>query len=295
VAAEESFLRPDARFIGHAVAPVNPASLSPILLLIACLAAGLIASAAVIRVVVHFEPGFSRVRDIERATGISVLSAVPKFMFSGQQSFDRFADSIDMLLGRIMMGKSSGRGIVLTVTSCLPGEGKTTVTLALAHLAARIGYKCLVIDGDFRTRRITHSLGLQASSGLADVLDHSRKLDEVTIQRSDPALYVLPAGLSTHGIGRLLGSDSFRSMIHGLTHEYDLIIIDSSPLTAAAEPQILAQIADQTLMVVRWKKTPRATIQDAIERLSKGSGVICGIALSQVNSGRFNLKSYGDA
>ena len=262
------------------------------------------ASAAVIRVVVHFEPGFSRVRDIERATGISVLSAVPKIRFSRQQSFDnkafdeqrsRFAGSIDMLLGRIMMGKSGGRGIVLTVTSCLPGEGKTTVTLALAHLATRIGYKCLVIDGDFRRSRITRSLGLQASSGLVDVLDHSRKLDEVTTQLSDTALYVLPAGHSTHGIGRLLGSDSFRSMIDRLTHEYDLIIIDSSPLMATAEPQILAQIADQTLMVVRWKKTPRATIQDAIERLSKSAGVICGIALSQVNSGRNKLNYYGDA
>jgi Mrp family chromosome partitioning ATPase len=63
---------------------------------------------------------------------------------------------------------------------------------------------------------------------------------------------------------------------------------------ATAEPQILAQIADQTLMVVRWKKTPRATIQDVIERLSKATGVICSIALSQVNSGS-KLKYYGDA
>ena len=162
-----------------------------------------------------FEPGFRRVRPLN-ARLASACCRPSENQVQRQQSFDnkafdeqrsRFAGSIDMLLGRIMMGKSGGRGIVLTVTSCLPGEGKTTLTLALAHLAARIGYKCLVIDGDFCRSRITRCLGLQASSGLADVLDHSRKLDEVTTQLSDTALYVLPAGHSTHGIGRLLGSD----------------------------------------------------------------------------------------
>jgi capsular exopolysaccharide synthesis family protein len=303
VVAQESFLRRDARIIGLAVPPTSPASLSPAILMAGCLAAGLIAASFVVRILVHFEPGFRRVQDVERATRVSVLSAIPKIKFGkdkqgfGGQAYSeqrtRFAESIDMLLGRVMIGKSSSRGTVVTVSSCLAGEGKTYVSLALAHLAARIGYKCLIIDGDVRAPRLTRSLGLQASPGLSDVLDQTLQLDDVVTKVGDSGLCCLGVGRSTQVIQRLLGSGPFRSMIDQLTHDFDLVIIDTSPITVAAEPEVFAQVADQTLLVVQWNRTPRHLVQDSIARLSKATSTISGIVLSQVKSRR-SLEVYGD-
>jgi capsular exopolysaccharide synthesis family protein len=304
VVAQESFLRRDARIIGLAVPPTYPASLSPIILIGACIAAGLLAASFALRVIVHFEPGFRRIQDVERATRISVLSAIPKIKlrnekqnFGGHVSDEqrsRFAESIDMLLGRIMIGKPGSRGTVVTIGSCLPGEGKTYVSLSLAHLATHIGYRCLVIDGDVRAPRLTRSLGLQASPGLADVLDQTRELDDVIAKIGDSGLCFLGVGRSTQGIQRLLGSSLFRSTIDKLTHDFDLIIIDTSPLTVAAEPEIFAQVADQTLLVVQWNRTPRALVQDCVARLSKATASISGIVLSQVRS-RNGLEAYEDS
>ncbi len=92
----------------------------------------------------------------------------------------------------------------------------------------------------------------------------------------------------------LIGSEGFRSLLEELKQRFDLIILDSSPILAVAEPQILARTVDQTLVVVRWGKTPRKAAATAISQLQESGARVSGVTLNQVDVTKQRYYGYGE-
>ena len=160
---------------------------------------------------------------------------------------------------------------MIQVTSAEPGAGKSFIALNLAmSLACELDLHVLLIDGDCWQPDVLARLGVEAEAGLLDALaDPEMDLARVIHPTTVPRLSIMGAGARRQLTSELLGSDRMRRVAEELAGRYPdrLIIFDSSPLLAAAEAAVVAEIVGQILVVVEADKTERATLEEALDLL----------------------------
>jgi capsular exopolysaccharide synthesis family protein len=180
------------------------------------------------------------------------------------------------------------------VTSALPKEGKTSTAIALARRAAFLGDKVLLIDGDFRHPMATQKLKLKQHPGIGDVISGAVQLEEALQRDEASGLVFLSSGKTKDDPVAILGSERFRKFLDVLKETFDLIIFDSSPILAVAEPQILARMVDECLVLVRWGKTPRQAAIAGIKQLQDFGAQVAGLAMTQVDVTQQSYYGYGE-
>jgi capsular exopolysaccharide synthesis family protein len=192
-----------------------------------------------------------------------------------------FAEALRTIRSALKLGDKAAR--ILTVTSALPREGKTSTAVSLARIMAMSGDRVLLIDCDLR-RRTVHSLGPQVPAvGLVDVLTQGVPASQAIVRDSVDGLDILMLTNPAFTPADLFGGAAMTRLLDGLRAGYDHIIIDAPPVLAVADAQILASAADFVLMVVRWNKTPRSAVRAALSRLAEGGGAIAGVVLTMVD------------
>ncbi|MEW6442917.1 MAG: CpsD/CapB family tyrosine-protein kinase [bacterium] len=176
------------------------------------------------------------------------------------------------------------------VTSCLPGEGKTTVSINLsAVLASREGSTVILIDADMRRRNLSALLGLKGSSGLAAVLAEETDVERYLVGTDIDGLYVLPAGNPSVNPAELVAADRMKDLLRFLTERYDnaYVIVDSTPLGSTSEPNVLCSMVDAILLVILAESTQRDLVKREIQELDRKK--IIGVVL---NRAEFETSSY---
>lgn len=167
--------------------------------------------------------------------------------------------------------RKAERSNMIMVTSAGPGEGKSFISVNLAlSLACELDLYVLLVDADFERPSALRSLGIETSHGFLDILaDPARDLGEV-IQRTDvERLSVIGPGRNRELSAELLSSQRMREIADELSSRYPdrLIIFDTSPLLAASEPVVMAELMGQTLFVVEADRTARSTLEEALDLL----------------------------
>ncbi len=190
------------------------------------------------------------------------------------------ADRFRLVQMRLRHLQASKKLRTLLITSPLPGDGKSTVSLNLAAALAEKGKRpVLLLEADVYRPSLLKKLGLSPWAGLTECLDN--KSDPMlAIRRVDPmGFYILPAGSPTLG-GNFLQSTLTPQFFEGLATTFKWIIVDSPPTTPMAEILALKVLTDATLLVVRAGGTPREAIETATQTL--GREHIIGIVLNDV-------------
>ncbi len=168
---------------------------------------------------------------------------------------------------------------VVTVTSALVGEGKTSTVLNLAlAIAQSREKKVLVIDGDLRRPNVASYLGLRPSVGLGEVLKGDSEIFSSVFFVDEQELYILPVNKEADNPTELLSSERFPEMIAMLRGYFDFILIDSPPVMPFADSRLLANYSDSLIMVVRAGLAPYETVEKAIDALPRGR--ILGVVLN---------------
>lgn len=178
---------------------------------------------------------------------------------------------------------------VLQVTSALPGEGKTTSAINLSLVRAKIGQKVLLIDTDLRRSRIHEALRLVRRPGLSDVLDGSADIrDAIQLIRfgQDSILHVIAAGSAAEHPDDLLLGAEFGSLLQGLRSQFTTIILDSSPVNAAAEAAVISTLADGVVIVARSGITTHESLTYCMEQLQSVRAPVVGVILNDVDFSR---------
>jgi len=267
--------------------------------------AGLILGFLLALLVERLDSGFRTTSQVEKTLGLPVLATIPEISWSGkaaQSATDRvvdkpmssFAEAIRGLQMGLLLSNVDKPPKVVLVTSAVPGEGKTTVAVSLARLAARSGKKVIVIDCDLRRPATARALGINKSErGLVEVLTGEKTLDQCLEKDPRSSMQILPVKLKTGNPPDLLGSNAMEKLIAGLKASYDLVVIDSAPLLPVHDTRILARHVDAALFVVRWEKTPRDAAKNATRILSDSHAPVTGIVLTRANAKRFRYYSYG--
>ena len=182
----------------------------------------------------------------------------------------------------------------LLVTSPLPGDGKSTVTLNLATVLSENGRQpVLLVEADVYRPTLIKKLGLNPWPGLTEC--YERGSDPMSaIRRIDPlGFYLLPAGHPVDGDSSFLQTNFASQLIKGLASSpFSWVLIDSPPTTPIADILVLKAHTDATLLVIRAGQTPREAIEETTRNL--GRDHIIGIILNGVEGlNRIYSQYYG--
>ena len=158
----------------------------------------------------------------------------------------------------------------LLITSPLPHDGKSTVSLNLAVTLAEGGKRAvLLIDGDLHRATISKDLGLTDRHGVAECLENGTDPCAL-VRRLEPiGCYFLPAGKKRKNPSELLQSEALPRMMDSLHRHFDWILIDSPPVAPLTDTLSWKARADATLLLARAGHTPTQAVEDALNLIGR--------------------------
>ena len=166
---------------------------------------------------------------------------------------------------------------MVLVTSAIPGEGKTFNALNLALSIARDReLEVLLVDGDVAQPSLTASLGLTGRPGVTNLLrDTTMVLADVVYSTNIPQLEVVPAGVRQDNAAELLAGARMQAVVDQLCARVSsgVVIVDSPPVLATNEAQVITRYAGQVLMVVRADSTEQRVLTEALSLIDKSRPV----------------------
>ncbi|BCZ48253.1 tyrosine protein kinase [Clostridium gelidum] len=179
----------------------------------------------------------------------------------------------------------------IVVTSAEAAEGKSTVAGNLALCFAQNEKKVIIVDCDLRKPSVHKNFQMSNLIGLSEVLIGKERLEEA-IQRRNENLDVLPSGKIPPNPSEMLSSSAMTTLIEELKEKYDIIILDSAPLKAVTDAQILSTKTDGTILVIRAARTNKESVIEAKNLLTKVGANIIGTVLHAIENTRGKYYYY---
>ena len=233
--------------------------------------------------------------DVKDAVAAPLLGSVPVNK-NAQQSYPSIANAYEVLENKEQKYKknagefieafdslytnirflSSHRPIAsLVIGSATAGEGKSTIALNLAHVAALAGQRVLLVDANLHSPSLDLLLELPNLKGLSNLLENKIEFNEA-IQRSPIAdnLFVLTAGIPLPGTSRRLASSQMQYLMAEFNAIFDLVIYDTPPLVESKDANFLAARTDGILMVVSIRNVKYSVVKKVFDQL-ENFGIPC--------------------
>ncbi|MBJ7538116.1 GumC family protein [Marinomonas transparens] len=224
--------------------------------------------------------------DLNNLTEAPILTNLPKVKNRKKigQSYNFIQDKI--YLESIYRLRTRLRTIdknkkMLSITSAIPKEGKSTTVLHLAKALSELE-KVLVIDIDFRRHSITKDLNISnEKSGLSDIILNKAKFSDAIIRNSKEGFDILGVGTALDYPNALLSSDMMGKILMHLRNHYDRIIIETPPVQLFSDAEVVSKLVDATLLIVKADYTKKKDLTATIEQLEQININILGIILNQ--------------
>ncbi len=178
-----------------------------------------------------------------------------------------FRDAVDLLYQNMQLLHPNGALKSLVVTSALSGEGKSTLSLALAMSAARLNKRVLLIDADLRRPSLHKLLNLSNEQGLSSLLRSDTPISELTAAQAasnQSNLAIITAGPSPSDPAKLLSSQRMQALISGFEDNYDLILIDAPPVLGMVDAVLASACTTGTLLVGRLDQVTKSELNQAM-------------------------------
>jgi len=165
---------------------------------------------------------------------------------------------------------------IIAVTSALPGEGKTSISINLAATLSEAGSSVCLVDADLRRPNVARTLHLVQDAGLTTVMIGKATPEQV--MQSGGSFAVLASGTLPPNPAEMLGSEQFRTVVRSLADKFDHVVVDTAPLLPVADTHAMAPAVDGYLLVARHGKSNRGQIVDAIQSVQRvGATALGGI------------------
>lgn len=275
------------RIIEQAEVPDTPASPKRAVVLVIAVFFGSILSVGVILLLEVMDNTLRDASEAEELLKLPLLGVLPRIPATklSLEPAEQFLDDLGLVEPyRMLLKNLEFRSLeklrVIVVSSPLSGEGKSVIVSHLAAVAAMLYRRTLIIDADLRKPSQHTLFNLAPKPGVTDVIK-GRKSLAAAVQSTDiENLSVLTCG-ELHGRpSQLLESKSMNALLAEAAERYDLVIIDTPPLSACADASTLSQYSDGVILTTRPDFTLKEVLQRAVSELNQNRIPILGVVVN---------------
>jgi polysaccharide biosynthesis transport protein len=302
---QEDIQQADARLIAYAKPPMKPSFPNKTVFVELAALLSLLLGILLAFVIERLDNGFRTSDQIEKQTGLSVLGLVPGLKSSQMpveiivdQPIAAYPEAIRSIRTALRFSDVDDPPKVALVTSSLPAEGKTYFAASLACSVAASGGQALLIDCDLRHPTVGKLFGATGDAvgpGLIALFTEGADTSKMVLVDEKSGIHFIPSRGGTTNPQDLLGSAQMSNFLNAMRSLYDLIVIDTPPALAVSDALVLSHLADATLFLVRWERTPRAVAIGALKSFRSQGGRVAGAVLSRVNVRKHAKYGFGDS
>ena len=294
----------NVHIVDSAIEAITPYNINPTkyALIGACI--GLVIALAIIFIIYCFDDSLKDDKDIERSLGLRTLATFRKQSKNTGLSWNPKSDYVEgfkVLRTNLQFVNRSKDIKVISVTSTLPGEGKSWVSSNLALAFAKADYKVLIVDSDMRKGTQHIIFKIPQTPGLSDLIKSndnptdfkliaSKYINKTSINN----IFVLPSGNFTFDSSELLISNKVNKLVETFKENFDIVIFDSTPCTLVTDAAIISRIVDTTIIVTEHEKTKMSNLKHIHEQIEEVGGNLAGIVINKVPSKRDGYYYYGE-
>jgi len=204
--------------------------------------------------------------DVEAITSLPIYGVIP--LNTGNKTKNIYAESYRNIRTKLEFSPANEKNKIISITSSVSGEGKTTVTATLAEILAQSKKKVIVLDLDLRKSSLHEYFALNNDVGISNFLTEQNSFDEVLQRTQQNGLEVITTGPLPSNPSELILSPAFKNLLDFAKEKYDYVLIDTPPAGLVTDATIIMNYSDISLVVVRAKYTRKEFVKN-IDRMAK--------------------------
>ena len=186
----------------------------------------------------------------------------------------------------------------IVITSSVPNEGKSTVSVRLWKLLSEAGFPTVLVDVDLRKSELQKKYQVEGiKEGLNHFLSGLAEYEDVVYETNIPNGHIVPVTTLLENPSALL-----EELLDRLAEDYRYVIIDTPPLDNISDGALIASMSDGAVLVVRCGETSKALVRQSLQQLDRVGCPVLGTVLNraEIRSGAYKKyynrygKKYGD-
>ncbi|MEA5575960.1 GumC family protein [Anabaena sp. UHCC 0451] len=281
----------NARIITPALVPGIPIRSRQYINLLQGVIGGIVLGVATAFVLEKFDNTIKTPKSAKDLLCYNVLGYIPPFpngnfipeVVAKSQPDSPVSEAFRMLQTNLRFFNSEQSIKVIVISSSVPKEGKSTIAANLAFSISQLGRNVLLVDADLRNPSQHKIWEISNEVGLSNILKRQLDLDKA-VQEIVPHLEVLTAGEINHNPAALLDSSQMAIFVAQVAQKYEFVIIDTAPLTVAADATVLGKLVNGILFVVRPGVADSNSVSLSKEMLDKAHQNVLGIAMNGISA-----------
>ncbi len=300
---QQGLQQAESRVLSYAVVPVSASAPRKQIILMLSLTFGLLIGSAIALLREFSQNTFRVAEDLEAKTGYAVIGQIPVIPSRSRKKVLTYlrnkpnsaaAEAIRNLRTSLLLANLDKPPKIIMSTSSIPGEGKTTQSIALAQNLAGLNKRVLLIEGDIRRRVMNEYFDIPDKSGFLSVMLGEVALDQALTHLPDMGIDVLLGETSQANAADIFSSDRFAEFLSVLRESYDYIIIDTPPVLVVTDARIIGRWVDTTIYTVKWDSTSHRQVLDGLKSLEQVNIKVAGLVLGQISARGMKRYGYGD-
>jgi tyrosine-protein kinase Etk/Wzc len=255
--------------------------------------------------------GIKEASDIETATGLNVYATIP-YSTEQQKLHKLMTDrtpgphvlavvspedpSIETLRGlrtALQFATLDAANNILLISGPTPNLGKSFTCVNFAAVLSAGNKRVLLIDADMRKGHMHNYFGQERGFGLSELITASQPLDKVIRKNILPNLDFISSGSLPPNPGELLMSASLVDLLKSFSSQYDFVLIDTPPILAVSDAQVLAHLAGTVFLLARANVSTLGELHEATRRLSQAGAQVKGVVFNGLDTSRQRYGGYG--
>lgn len=283
---------PEARILSAAEPPSRPSGSGPLPMVALGAFGGLMAGAAFAGLRERFDQRLHDVADVEELVAAPVVGLLPAVsrlrlappLLVARRPHAPYSRALKRTHAALRLRQKAARAKVVMVTSATAGEGKTSFCAALARTLALSDLRVLLVDADIHRPCIARALGVEGRPDMQQVVRGEATLERRLQVDPESGAHVLTATVED-GSNLIVSSAGWGVLMDAAREQYDVVIVDTPPVTAVPDAAAVGSHADLNLFLVQWDGPSRRTIAGAVRFLRLCAVRLDGVVITGVRSG----------
>ena len=286
------FEQPHARILDRAMVPSAPVRPNKTLAVSLAFVLGAGLGGLIAILLARLDNAIRSPDDIPERLGAPLLGTLPlleleegetivqKLDVAWEKTGSGFSEAVRTIRTGVVLSSLDDPAKIMVVTSSVPGEGKSTLSVNLARGFGQLE-RTVIIGADMRRPNLGKMMGLEKNTrGVSHFVSGAYPLEDCVTQVAGMGISVVPSGVIPPNPLEMLSSAKFREMLELLKADFDRIIIDSAPVGLVSDALVLASYADSVIYVVKADSTPATVAARNIANIVASNEPLTGVVLN---------------